>query len=280
MGLEINAFDCLIKLKNDGANIKNVATIGRQCLHVDRNIVIKELKKLNINLENNALLELFKDGYCEKFLNAIGVHNVDSFDYSDYEKCSVVHDMNKQIGEEHKNKYDVVFDGGTLEHVFNFPVAVKNCMEMVKVGGYFVSVTVCNNYSGHGFYQFSPELFFRIFSKVNGFKIDLIYIDDNQNRYLVTDPEVLKARVEFQNTKKTFLVLIAKKIENKNIFETTPLQSDYSYVWKNNLTESKKINFYIVLQRILIKILVKISKLLSISMVRSYNKKMFKKIKK
>jgi len=42
--------------------------------------------------------------------------------------------MSQPIDTIHKNKYDLVFDGGTLEHVFNFPVAIKNCMEMVKVG--------------------------------------------------------------------------------------------------------------------------------------------------
>ena len=58
-------------------------------------------------------------------------------------------------------QFDLVFDGGTLEHVFNFSTALKNCMHMVKPHGRFVSVTLPNNWCGHGFYQFSPELFFR-----------------------------------------------------------------------------------------------------------------------
>ena len=68
-----------------------------------------------------------------------------------------------------KNKYTLVIDGGCLEHIFNFPVAIKNCMEMLQEGGHFIGITPANNLMGHGFYQFSPELYFRIFSKENGF---------------------------------------------------------------------------------------------------------------
>jgi hypothetical protein len=31
------------------------------------------------------------------------------------------------------------------------------------------AVTPANNQMGHGFYQFSPELFFRVFSQENGY---------------------------------------------------------------------------------------------------------------
>jgi len=57
-----------------------------------------------------------------------------------------------------------VIDGGTLEHVFNFPVAIKNAMQMVRAGGRLSLSPPANNYFGHGFYQFSPELFYRVLS--------------------------------------------------------------------------------------------------------------------
>ena len=79
--------------------------------------------------------------------------------------------MNIPISDSSKDKYTVVIDGGSLEHVFNFPIAIKNCMEMLQVGGYFISLAPANNMLGHGFYQFSPELFYRIFSKENGFSV-------------------------------------------------------------------------------------------------------------
>ena len=272
MGLEINALGCLLKLKKDKENISSVATIGRQCLHVDKDVLSRVLEGLNIRLSDDVYRNIFSDGYSENLLKAIGVDRVDSFDYCDYEKCTVSHDMNKPISEEYKNRYDVVFDGGSLEHIFNFPTAIKNCMEMVKIGGFFISVTTCNNYSGHGFYQFSPELFFRIFTKANGFELSSIYIDDNIHKYAVTDPEILQSRVTFQNSKKTFLVTVAKKIEDKIIFESTPMQSDYLPLWNKNKSEQKSVKSVSILNRIVGK------GLKSLSLVSRYDKKMFKKI--
>ena len=41
---------------------------------------------------------------------------------------------------------------------------------MVKLGGHFIGVYPIDNFCGHGFYQFLPELFFRCFSQENGFE--------------------------------------------------------------------------------------------------------------
>jgi 2-polyprenyl-3-methyl-5-hydroxy-6-metoxy-1,4-benzoquinol methylase len=65
--------------------------------------------------------------------------------------------MNLPISETLRQRYSVVYDGGKLEHVFNQPQALKNCMEMVRVGGYFLQTNTANKFMGHGFWQFSPE---------------------------------------------------------------------------------------------------------------------------
>ena len=57
-----------------------------------------------------------------------------------------------------------MIDSGSLEHVFNISQALRNCLEMVESGGHFISIGPANNAMGHGFYQFSPELYFRILS--------------------------------------------------------------------------------------------------------------------
>ena len=54
--------------------------------------------------------------------------------------------------------------------IFNFPVAIRNLMRMAKVGGQVFLTTPANNFCGHGFYQFSPELAYRIFALENGFE--------------------------------------------------------------------------------------------------------------
>ena len=58
-------------------------------------------------------------------------------------------------------QFNLAIDGGALEHVFNFPVAVANLMRLVKVEGAVYTQNPCNGLAGHGFCQFSPELMYR-----------------------------------------------------------------------------------------------------------------------
>lgn len=237
MGIEYNALRAIHKAKLAGASLERTATIGRQGQHIDPR------KVSFLNLKENDVKTLDTEIYADKLLKVIGSKTVDSFDFSKYEDATFIHDMNTPIEDVYKNKYSLVFDGGSLEHVFNFPIAIKNCMEMVNIGGYFISVTVCNNFSGHGFYQFSPELFFRIFTQENGYNLEGIYISENNQWYKVKDPATIKSRVTFRNNQETYIIVITKKIANTNIFTTTPQQSDYVTCWNTDnktSTESLK----------------------------------------
>ena len=142
--------------------------------------------------------------------------------------------MNRPIPADWKEAYDVVCDVGTLEHVFNFPVAIRNCMEMVKRGGYFFAQTPANNYLGHGFYQFSPELFFRVLSAQNGFKVEhCVAVEQGPRKrwFSVSDPEAIRARVTLINAAPVILFVWAKRVEVKPLFLATPQQSDYAVAW-------------------------------------------------
>ena len=107
--------------------------------------------------------------YADDLFHGLGATTLDVMDVSGFEGANILHDLNQPVDTRLHNAYDCVFDGGALEHVFNFPLALKNCIEMVKVGGCFITITPANNWCGHGFYQFSPELFYRILSRENGF---------------------------------------------------------------------------------------------------------------
>ena len=118
--------------------------------------------QLSLGLDAIAFLRE-SEGYAEKFFQILGASHITSFDKSDYQVATCLHDMNAPIEGSLKNRFSVVLDSGTLEHVFNFPQAIRNCMEMVKVGGHFIQITVANDFIGHGFYQFTPELMYRVF---------------------------------------------------------------------------------------------------------------------
>ncbi|NEO22739.1 hypothetical protein [Moorena sp. SIO4A5] len=151
--------------------------------------------------------------------------------------------MNLPLPDCYKNKYSVVLYGGSLEHIFNFSIALKNCMDMVNVGGNFMSITPCNNFTGHGFYQFSPEILFRCFSKNNGFQIEKVFIveDDwhknNVTWFSVVDPDKVRKQAVFRNNQPTFLMVLAKKISSINTIDSeVPQQSFYTLTWSGDLS--------------------------------------------
>ncbi len=59
-----------------------------------------------------------------------------SVDATSYEGATDQHDLNEGLPGRFRGRFDAVIDGGTLEHVFNLPVALKASMDAVKVGGY------------------------------------------------------------------------------------------------------------------------------------------------
>jgi hypothetical protein len=157
---------------------------------------------------------------------------VHSIDKSDFEGASIRHDMNEPVPDALRERFTAVIDGGTLEHVFNVPVAFRNCMEMLDRGGRFISFTVTNGASGHGFYQFSPEFFFRVFSVANGFRVRRLLLQETGGRwYEVFDPAETGRRAEFPSALYTSLFLSAERSELRPLLREMPQQSDYSAKW-------------------------------------------------
>jgi hypothetical protein len=246
MGFNRNGTKLLLFSKSLGVNFEHTVTIGRQGLHLSADVLSNNLRQYGMGHVNVTDLLGKENGFAEPFLRALGAKTTDSVDASSYENATIIHDMNAPIADVHKKKYDVVIDGGSLEHIFNFPVAVRNCMEMVKPGGYFIGITPANNYLGHGFYQFSPELYFRVFSPENGFKMEkLLFYNDNKNAhwYEVKDPNEVKSRVILSNRLPSNLFVLAKKISDVTPFTQTPQQSDYQHLmWegKGNVNQIEK----------------------------------------
>jgi len=127
-------------------------------------------------------------------------------------------------------------------------------MNLIKVNGEIFIFTNANNHCGHGFYQFSPELFYRVFNKSNGFKIKSVILlehpypgaelSEKQICYKVNDPETIGRRALIVNKSPLGILVNAIKTEEvKNIFEVQPLQSDYQNTWfKKNVRKKEKKN--------------------------------------
>jgi SAM-dependent methyltransferase len=101
----------------------------------------------------------------------LGFGAVETLDISAFEGAGITHDMNEPIPAELFGEFDFILDGGTLEHVFNVPVAMENLFQMLRPGGRLIGVNPLNGAPGHGFYQFSPELVFGFWKRRCGCRV-------------------------------------------------------------------------------------------------------------
>jgi hypothetical protein len=89
----------------------------------------------------------------------LGFDRVESIDVSDFEGCSQVFDLNTPGVPSHLyGRFDAVYNGGTLEHIFDTRTALRNVFELLTLGGVAVHVGPADGWLEHGFYQFSPTL--------------------------------------------------------------------------------------------------------------------------
>src|SRR3954470_9009219 len=188
MGLVSNFVRFLIEARKSGVQFDETLTLGRQHMTLSLEHAVALLREYDLwpppGGEATFLSELQKAKWrFDVFARALGARNVSSMDVSDYEQATVMHDLNLPVPPELHERYDIVIDGGTLEHVFHVPIAMENCMRMAKIGGHVIIITNVNNLVGHGFYQFSPEFFFRAFSRENGFEVQrMVALEDTFGR--------------------------------------------------------------------------------------------------
>jgi len=120
--------------------------------------LFKEVLKTHLPELTEADLCNSDDGYSETFFRKLGFSEVDSLDFSDFEGASIVQDLAGDLPDNLIGRFDVIYDGGTCEHVFDLPSAYRNIDKMLKPGGVFIAHSPSNNWINHGFYQICPEI--------------------------------------------------------------------------------------------------------------------------
>lgn len=246
MGLSKNLIALMIsaKLKRE-VSLESTLMIGRQNLFTTKAELSSLFNYFNLHPEDFDNIIAGERPFADKLINLLGATTVQSVDASDYEDSTFIHDFNYPLNGKIKHTYNLVLDSGTLEHIFNVPQALKNSTELVANNGHYMGFFPCNNFFGHGFYQFSSELFYRTFTEENGFRIIdvIIFIDEpNAEFYSVPDTNENLQRVQFTNTKPVYIYVLAKRVNSNELFKTYPLQNDYSnFKWKGVRTKKKSI---------------------------------------
>jgi SAM-dependent methyltransferase len=234
VGIDIHNLNLLAHAEDIGVRFERTLAIGRQALFIEdfELETHRRLRKLPPLVEP-AAAAAGGPRYFEPLMQQwLGAAVADSVDASPYEHARLIHDMNLPwpAGSAERASYDAVLDFGCLEHVFNFPVAWRNCIDLCRVGGHVFHSLPANNLSGHGFYQFSPELFFNLYQPANGFELQGVWFavkGDSRTWWKVANPMEVKRRVNLRNSHEVYVLVIAKKLREIGPLPA-PQQSDYA----------------------------------------------------
>lgn len=109
--------------------------------------------------------------YAETFFEKLGFSSVDSMDFSDFENATIIQDLSADLPKKLQGKFDVIYDGGTCEHIFDLPTAYRNIHKMLKPGGVLIGHSPCNNWVNHSFYQINPEMVYGFWEKTLGYEV-------------------------------------------------------------------------------------------------------------
>ncbi len=243
MGLDREATTALLLARSAGAEFSRPLMLGRQRMHIQPRDLVAAFATagLDLPLDRARALAGEQDGFVEPLLRLLGAGEPASMDNSDFEGSSLVHDLNVPVADDLHGRYSLVWDGGTLEHVFNFPTAIANAMAMTALDGHYLGMAPANNWMGHGFFQFSPELWFRVLSPENGFRVEWMLIKASRHPasrwYRIRDPQEVGERVTLTARTRGTIYVLARRVEERPLLAVTPQQSDYAEAWSTGTVD-------------------------------------------
>lgn len=174
----------------------------------------------------------------DTFFRLLGFDTIDVLDVSDFEGANIIHDLNNgPLPARLANQFDLVFDGGTLEHVFDIATALSSLCQIVKVGGRIVHIGPMANCADHGFYSFSPTLFADFYA-TNGFDIQRLVICRFQDNpitdaweYIEYDPKRWGTIGALDDA--AYFVAVSARRLTRSTFDRKPQQAYYrDHAWR------------------------------------------------
>jgi hypothetical protein len=226
----------------------SILELGRQTISFGESHFRKWADQARVNLRDNSVLPqlskktLDRIQYLEmddnRFFHLLGFDEVASCDVSSYENPTFLADLNKPVSEVFHDRFDVILDGGTMEHIFNVPACLANICAMLKIGGRVIHITPSSNMVDHGFYSFSPTLFSDYYS-TNGYlvlKVSLFECISWAGEWTVFD--CLGGKLDNRlgrtaNAKMAGVFCVVEKTA-KSTSDIAPTQSHFSHLWQEH----------------------------------------------
>lgn len=173
MGISINIAVQLARVAPHLKDCRNGLMLGRQKMHFRppewTPRLLRELAALGIEAGPEDIFQ--EDDFCEAFLATIGFPPMESLDFTAAEGAEHIHDLSQPIPSRLKAKFDLIYDGGTTEHVFDIAQSFRNADAMLRTGGYFLSCVGTEGWFGHGFYQVGPDIPWRYWVASLGYEM-------------------------------------------------------------------------------------------------------------
>ena len=227
MGIAIHTLNTLRYCANK-KKFGKTATLGRQRILLDR----MQIKKI-LNIEEDFGV------FCEELLKQVFLATkVDSYDFSEYENATHIYDFNQSLTFE--DQYDTVIDLGCSEHIFNIANVLANISKLCKIGGQIIHALPANNFCGHGFWQFSPELFYSLYNSKNGYDKTEMFLADlsDESYWYKIKPFVPGERVNILSNSSVYIIIRTVKISD---FSHNDIQqSDYQFEWSKEVSTNKQ----------------------------------------
>jgi SAM-dependent methyltransferase len=242
MGIDLAQFRLLTALSARYKPNGRALMLGRQALRVNPKNRLRMNRMLRMAGHQMTWRDLAQeDGFSETMWDKLGFGACETMDMSDYEGAQILHDLNAPVPDNLEGQFDFIFDGGTIEHVFNVPVALLNVFRMLRPGGRFVSANGLNGWVGHGLYQFNPDLVWTFWKRACGCIVHTclgVARDENVEDVVFDDVDEFGTRLRLRGTLPTTRVYLYYEVEKPAgaAYNATVLQSDYRARWSEAAT--------------------------------------------
>jgi SAM-dependent methyltransferase len=237
MGIDLAQFKLLAAMAARYQPKGRTLMLGRQALRMKpgtRAPINRLLKGAKLGLNWHDIDQA--DGFSETMWEKFGFGRMETMDLSDYEGATILHDLNHPVPPALHGQFDFIFDGGTIEHVFNVPMALANVFHMLKPGGRFVSANGMNGWVGHGLYQFNPDLVWNFWKRACGCIVHDcrgVARDEDAEDVVFSDVEETGRRLRLRGKLPATRVYLYYEIEKPEgaALSGAVLQSDYRARW-------------------------------------------------
>ncbi len=216
MGISINIAQQLARVAPLVKDCKKGVMLHRQEMHFRRPRwtprLINALAEMGIEATPEDIFQ--EDGYCETYLKTIGWPKLKSVDFSDVDGAEYVFDLGGTLPRNMRRKFDLVYDGGTTEHIFDIARTFRNIDMMLQDGGIFISNIGTDGWFGHGFYQIGPDVPWRFWVHSMGYKMLGCWTYSRKGRDLprpIPDPTFTPRGAEHRYDVPQFLFYVVQK---------------------------------------------------------------------